>query len=100
MISPDWEDVGTVYDRMQGLGLLTIRARPNGPAGHLFSMAVFARAERYACRYFDMDEFINEYCEFKDFDRDELLDMIREFREELGHLDTDPIVILEVLSAL
>lgn len=100
MLSPDWDDVGTVYNRMQGLGLLTTRARPNGPAGHIFSAAVFARAARYATRDFDLEEFIKEYCEWKEFNTEEFLGMIREFRDNLGHWDTDPYTLLEVLSAL
>lgn len=100
MISPDWDDVGTVYDRMQGLGLLRIRARPGGIAGHVFSLAVFARADRYASQDFDMDEFIEEYCDTKEIDKDELMDEIRDFRDDMGHWDTDPISLLEVLSAL
>lgn len=100
MTSPDWDDVGTVYDRMQGLGLLRVRARPNGIAGHVFSLAVFARADRYVSKCFDMDEFIEEYCDTKGIDKDELMDEIRDFRDDMGHWDTDPISLLEVLSAL
>lgn len=100
MISPDWDDVGTVYDRMQGLGLLRVRARPNGIAGHVFSLAVFARADRYVSEFFDMDEFIYEYCDSKEIDRNELMDEIRDYLEDMGHWDTDPISLLEVLSAI
>ena len=48
----------------------------------------------------DLEEFIKEYCEWKQFDYEEFLAMIREFREGLGHWDADPYTTLEVLSAL
>ena len=98
-VLPDWEDVGTVYDRMQGLGLLTLRASPGGITGHIMSLAVFARAARYQDRTFDLNEFIEEYCECKKLDKEDLLERIRAYRENLGHWDTDPITLLEVLSA-
>lgn len=98
-VLPDWEDVGTVYDRMQGLGLLTLRASPGGITGHIMSLAVFARAARYQDRTFDLNEFIEEYCECKKIDKEDLLERIRAYRENLGHWDPDPITLLEVLSA-
>lgn len=98
-VLPDWEDVGTVYDRMQGLGLLTLRASPGGITGHIMSLAVFARAARYQDKAFDLERFIGEYCECKNIDFDDLMERIREYRENLGHWDTDPMTLLEVLSA-
>lgn len=98
-IKPDWEDVGTVYDRMQALGLLNIRASPGGITGHIMSLAVFARAARYQDVNFDLEEFIELYCKCKNINKDDLTERIREYREDLGHLDTDPITLLEVLSA-
>ena len=100
MVKPDWDDVGTVYDRMQGLGLLKVRASPGGITGHIFSLAVFARAARYQTRIFDLDEFIKDYCEWKNIDKEELMEGIRDYREEMGSWNPDPIVLLEVLSAL
>lgn len=100
MVKPDWDDVGTVYDRMQGLGLLKVRASAGGIAGHIFSLAVFARAARYQSRVFDLEEFIQEYCEWKEIDYDDLMERIRDFREDMGSWNPDPIALMEVLSAL
>ena len=99
-ISPDWDDVGTVYDRMQALGLLRLRCDPGGIAGHIMSLAVFARAARYQQKDFNLSEFIEEYCECKNIDSEELMERIEEFREELGLWTQNPLVMLEVLSAL
>ena len=99
-VLPDWEDVGTVYARMKALGLLTLRASPGGITGHIMSLAVFARAARYQDKDFDLGEFIDMYCEYKKIDKDDLLERIREYRLNLGHWDPDPIVTVEVLSAL
>lgn len=100
MVKPGWDDVGTVYERMQGLGLLTVRASPGGITGHLFSLAVFARAARYQDKVFDLREFIDEYCEWKKFDKDDFMEAIRDYREQMGSWNPDPILLLEVLSAL
>lgn len=100
MVKPDWEDVGTVYDRMKGLGLLKVRANPGGISGHIFSLAVFARAARYQDSNFSLEEFIKEYCEWKNIDQEELISQICDFREGMGCLQPDSIVLLEVLSAL
>lgn len=99
-VKPDWDDVGTVYDRMQALGLLRLRCDPGGIAGHIMSLAVFARAARYQQQEFQLTEFIEEYCDCKKIDSHELMERIREFREDLGMWEQDPIVMLELLSAL
>lgn len=96
---PDWDDVGIVYDRMQSRGLLRIRAKPGGITGHIMSCAVFARAARMMERFFDMEMFIDLYCKCKEIDQDKFLSQIHDYLDELGHLDTDPIALLEVLSA-
>ena len=99
-VLPDWEDVGTVYDRMQAHGLLSLRASPGGITGHIMSLAVFARAARYQDKSFDLEGFIAEYCECKNIDHDDLMERIREYCESLGLWLTEPFLLLEVLSAL
>ena len=96
---PDWDDVGIVYDRMQSRGLLRISAKPGGITGHIMSCAVFARAARLMERFFDIEMFIDLYCKWKKIDEDSFLSQIHDYLDYLGHLDTDPVHLLEALSA-
>lgn len=98
MTCPDWEDVGTVYDRMQARRMFTRRAKPGGVIGHLFSMAVFARAERRLDSDFDPVQFTEEYAEFKKIDLCDLVDAINEELEIECFFEVDLYAMLEVLS--
>lgn len=97
---PDWDDVDVVYTRMQARRLLRLRSDPTKIAGKIMCIAVFARAARYQDSNFDLEEFLDEYCECNKIDKDELLEEMREFYTELGCWHTNPIMILEALSAL
>ena len=99
-IIPDWDDVRTVYDRMDAQRLLNQRNPPGTIVGHILSLAVFARAARYQEDWFDMEQFIYRYCSAKNIDHDALMERLADFLECSGHWVTDPIEMLEGLSKL
>ena len=96
---PLWSDVRTVYTRMDARRLLRIRPDPGKIAGRILCLAVFARAARFQAEPFDLEEFIAEYCECKKIDYDDFLQEMRDFYEDLGCWDSNPISMMEALSA-
>ena len=96
---PLWDDVRTVYSRMDARRLLRIRPDPGKIAARILCLAVFARAARYQAVSFDLEEFILEYCSNKKIDYDEFLQEMRDFYDDLGCWDSNPISMMEVLSA-
>lgn len=98
MFKPTWDDVRTVYDRFMATWVRKVGAKPNSFAGHLFTAAVFARAERVRGEPFDPEAFMESYCLFKKIDFDELITGLRDYLELQGSWQTDPYILLEVLS--
>lgn len=98
MIKPDWADVNVVYGRMQAHGLLRVRVSPGSTMGHIFSIAVFARAARRRQPDFSLTKFIDVYCGWKKIDRNALFAAYSLIRRREGALQPDPIATLEVLS--
>lgn len=96
---PLWDDVRTVYSRMDARRLLRIRPDPGKIAARILCLAVFARAARYQAVSFDLEEFIKEYCCIKKIDYDEFLQEMRDFYDDLGCWDSNPISMMEALSA-
>lgn len=98
MILPTFEDVSTVYDRLRAAWVLRIGERPGGVYEQMFAAAVFARAERRKGERFDLDEFMERYCERNGIDYHELMWELGECLELRGSWQTDPYVLMEVLS--
>lgn len=97
---PDWDDVDVVYTRMQAKNLLRLRSGPTAIAGKIMCIAVFARAARYQDSCFDVEDFLEEYCEYKKINYYELIEEMRQYYDDLGCWETSAIINLEELSAL
>lgn len=97
-VTPDWGDISVVYDRMMAYGLLDRRCPAGSVAGHILSVAVFARAARREIWWEGFRSFLHVYCACKDLNESSLLCAIYRLRRKQGVLQPDPVLLLEVLS--
>lgn len=93
-----WDDVRIVYDRMKGRQLLEVQARPGSIAGHIMSIAVFARAERREGGYINAGDAIDWYAQFKKVDGTALREQIESYWRDTGHWGASAEAIIEGLS--
>ena len=94
---PTWDDVDTVYDRMQAHGLLRVRASPGSIMGHIFSIAVFGRATIREYPGTSLDAILEDYCKWKNINVNVLFAKYHIIRHREGALQPDPRATLEML---
>lgn len=93
-----WDDVRTVYDRMQGRRLLEVRATPGTAPGHILSMAAFGRAQRKTGEWHGVEYLFHWYAQFKGIDEDALRNEINKYLKRCVCPFWDADYIVEELS--